>query len=96
MKWERENDDDEKDDGGICCGLTKQHIEVFIYWMIMCWSRKKSGRKNIRYRSYKPLKTEESTHGYDSSLDDDEESQIVVVRADKERKRSWLLSFLGR
>ena len=96
MKWERDDDEDEKDDGTVCCGLTRQHIEAFIYWMIMCWSRKKSGRKGIRYRSYKPLKTDESTHGYDSGLDD-EEAQTVIVRADKDHPRqSWLLSFFRR
>ena len=39
-----------------CCGLTKEHLEAFIYWAITCWnSRFKSGRANISYMKYKPL-----------------------------------------
>lgn len=54
-----------------CCGypitflaLRKEHIEAFIYWMVMCWSRKKSGRGNIKYHQYTPLATS-SSHGMD-------------------------------
>lgn len=38
-----------------CCGLTKEHVEAFIYWAIRCWSRKSAGRENIKYSQYKPL-----------------------------------------
>lgn len=47
-----------------CCGwITKQHIEAIIYWAVMCWSRKKSGRKGIKYSNYKPL-SNVSEHGF--------------------------------
>lgn len=44
--------------GGWCCGLSKEHLEAFIYWAIMCWasSRRKSGRADISYRKYRPLR----------------------------------------
>ena len=76
VTWERHYSDDENDidDNGrapplwCCCGLTRDHIEVIIYWAILCCtraSRKASGRKNISYSKYKPLKYREgdSTHG---------------------------------
>lgn len=47
--------------GGWCCGLSKEHLEAFIYWAIMCWatSRRKSGRADISYRKYRPLRPDE-------------------------------------
>jgi len=74
IKWERNYSDDENDidDNGrhpiCCCGLTREHIETIIYWAVLCCtraSRKTSGRKNISYRQYKPLKYKEgdSSHG---------------------------------
>ena len=37
MKWERDDDEneEEKDDGTVCCGLTRQHIQALMYWMII-------------------------------------------------------------
>jgi hypothetical protein len=91
-----------------CIGLSKEHIEAFIYWMIMCWSRKKSGRGKIRYRSYKPLKTEESSHGSLKSAAEQEEEDLDALLEDDDKhmqiapadrvtsRRSWLWSFLRR
>eukprot|EP01038_Epipyxis_sp_PR26KG_P008633 gene8633-11668_t len=57
VKWEREEDDKEEEDNSICCGLTKEHLEAFIYWAISCWNaRMRSGRDTISYRKYKPLR----------------------------------------
>jgi len=74
ITWERHYSDDENDidDNGrspiCCCGLTREHLETLIYWAVMCCtraSRKSSGRKNISYRKYKPLKYQDgdSKHG---------------------------------
>jgi hypothetical protein len=63
MKWELQADDEE-DTFIWCCGLQKEHLEAFIYWMIYCCFRKSSGRKDIRYRSYTPLSSiSDSQHG---------------------------------
>jgi hypothetical protein len=57
LKWEREYPEDEEDEAlGCCCGLTKEHLEAFIYWMVACWSRRSSGREKISYRQYQPLR----------------------------------------
>mmetsp|Transcript_3231 Transcript_3231/g.5037 ORF Transcript_3231/g.5037 Transcript_3231/m.5037 type:complete len:429 (-) Transcript_3231:774-2060(-) len=57
IKWEREYSEDEDDGIFCCCGLSKEHLEAFIYWAITCWARRKSGRANISYRKYKPLRS---------------------------------------
>lgn len=51
-----------QEDGMIwCCGLTKEHLEAFIYWAITCWNaRTRAGRGNISYRKYKPLRTDQA------------------------------------
>lgn len=63
LKWELDDDEDNADDKYFiwCCGLQKEHFEAFLYWLIMCWSRKKSGRSKIKYSAYSPL-SNESTH----------------------------------
>ena len=79
MQWELEYDKDEEDEDdntivSCCCfGLTKDHVEAFIYWGVRCcfWftSRRKDARNNISYRQYNPLRYREgdSTRGLDSS-----------------------------
>jgi len=36
IKWELSDDEDEEEDKTICCGLTKEHLETFIYWLVRC------------------------------------------------------------
>ncbi len=71
MKWELSDDEDDEEDKSICCGLTREHIETFIWWFVRCCfvSRRKDGRAGIKYREYKPMmyKPGDSTHGLDSS-----------------------------
>lgn len=72
-----EDEEDEEDDKTLmsccCCGLTKEHVETFIYWGVRCcfWftSRRKDERNKIKYREYNPLRYREgdSTRGLDSS-----------------------------
>ena len=84
-----------------CCGLTKEHLEAFIYWAITCWasSRKKSGRGNISYRKYKPLRM-------DAAMLEEEEAAVRgragggggggdeegdgVEDGDKDKDEGWL------
>lgn len=68
MTWDVPYDDEEDSSGMFwCCGLTKEHLEAFIYWAVHCWrwGRKSSGRKDISYRQYKPLRgtPDDSIHG---------------------------------
>ncbi len=72
QKWERpELDEDDEEDKKCCCGLTRDHFDAFIYWMVRCCfvSRKKDGRNSIKYSDYSPMRYKEgdSTHGLDSS-----------------------------
>ncbi len=73
LNWELEEEDgDEEEESKICCcGLTKEHFETFIYWMVRCCftSRKADGRENIKYSQYSPMgyKEGDSTRGLDSS-----------------------------
>ena len=62
MSWEQEYSDDGEDDI-CCCGITKEHVEAFIYWAVMCCARRRDARKDISYRDYKPLTAEASEHG---------------------------------
>jgi hypothetical protein len=51
----------QEEDSCWCCGLTKEHLEAFIYWAITCWNaRSRAGRANISYRKYKPLRADHS------------------------------------
>ncbi len=71
MKWELSDDEEDEEDSKVCCGLTKEHFEAFIYWIVRCCfvSRKKDGRGDIKYSQYSPMQYHEgdSTHGLDSS-----------------------------
>jgi hypothetical protein len=49
----------------MCCGLTRDHYEAFLFWFFTCCLRKSSGRKDIKYRQYTPLKR--TTGGLDDS-----------------------------
>jgi hypothetical protein len=69
MNWTVEFEDDEEEKGFLsdcwCCWLTKEHLEAFIYWAIHCWGgRKQSGRSNIKYSAYSPLRglSDDSSH----------------------------------
>jgi len=77
MKWELEQEEDDEDDYVCCCGITKEHIEAFIYWAVMCCARRSSGRKDISYRQYKPLRNEESAHGNDTGDDSFDDGATV-------------------
>ena len=72
IKWEL-SDDEEEDpkNKNICCGLTKDHFEAFIWWFVRCCfiSRRKDGRGAIKYSQYAPMRYApgDSTHGLDSS-----------------------------
>lgn len=80
LKWSREEEEEVPEDFSWCCGLTKEHIETFIYWAITCWSsRTKSGRGDISYRKYQPLRNQcdeldESRH-VQSPIDRDSSSK---------------------
>ena len=66
MSWEQDYSDDEEDNICWCCGcgyITKEHVEAFIYWAVMCCARRRDGRRDISYRHYKPLTAEASEHG---------------------------------
>ena len=64
LSWELDYSDDEDDNLCCCCGyITKEHVEAFIYWAVMCCARRRDGRKDISYRQYKPLTAEASEHG---------------------------------
>lgn len=73
MKWDIEFEEEEEEDAACCCGLTKEHLEAFIYWAIQCWSRRKSGRGDISYRQYKPLTAipDDTIHGNSNSIHGD-------------------------
>jgi len=80
IKWEREEEKEEDDNAPLCCcGITRHHVEAIIYWAILCCtpaSRKKSGRKDIQYSKYTPMKYKEgdSTRGFDPLADEDDHS----------------------
>lgn len=75
--WDKSNypDDEEEDISWCkcCCfkGLTKEHFEAFLYWAVYCcWDsriRSRSGRSDIAYTAYRPLRNIDSAHGLDSS-----------------------------
>lgn len=81
MKWDIYPDEEEEEMDLWCCGLTKEHIETFIYWAITCWaslarsSRKKSGRGNIKYRQYKPLRPLKDDEGQNETLPENSEGK---------------------
>lgn len=68
VKWGEDEEDEvtpilfliflslQQEDEWCCCGLTRDHVESILYWILTCGSRSRSGRKNIRYRDYRPLK----------------------------------------
>ena len=86
IKWEIDDNEDEDNQLWCCCGLQKEHVESIIYWMIMCCSRKKSGRSDIKYTNYKPLKGNEN-----DDFDNDEEVIEINENADKEYgKGAWV------
>lgn len=75
LKWDYIYDDDEVDKPvSCCCGLRKEHIEAIMFWMIMCWYRKKSGRSQIKYTTYNPLAMESEHGGSMASLTDSNSS----------------------
>jgi hypothetical protein len=51
------DEDDQRIDCCGCCNITREHIEAFLYWFLLCCSRRKDGRKDISYRQYQPLRT---------------------------------------
>ena len=61
---------DEEDDICCCgtCGLTKEHIETFIFWAVLCCARRSNGRSQIKYTNYKPLSSEDSQHGQSTMI----------------------------
>eukprot|EP01039_Chlorochromonas_danica_P006480 gene6480-7145_t len=67
VKWDLADEEEEEFKMFWCCGLTKEHLEAFIYWAVHCWrwSRKSSGRDNISYRQYRPLRgiPDDTVHG---------------------------------
>lgn len=83
VDWARNYSDDEDDDDDdgppswlCCCGLTREHLEALIYWAVRCCSRasrKRSGRKLVSYRAYKPMQYREgdSTRGFGDTEEDD-------------------------
>ena len=75
-----------QDDGpvGCCCGLTKEHLEAFIFWAITCWagSRRKSGRADISYRKYKPLRADAAAMEEEEKLA--EQRQLELQERQKE------------
>ena len=89
LKWELEQDDDDEEERNksVCCGLTKEHFEAFIYWVVRCCfvSRKKDGRDRIKYSQYAPMQYNEgdsvrgldSLHGGVASQTDDGDSNSI-------------------
>lgn len=81
MKWEIPFEEDEEIGNFWCCGLTKEHLEAFIFWAVNCWrwSRKSSGRNDIKYRQYRPLKgiPDETIHGNSRHGNEDQEMQPI-------------------
>jgi uncharacterized membrane protein YgcG len=73
--WDVNHYPDDPDDDPACCkcccfnGLTKEHFEAFLYWAAYCcfFSRRRAGRADISYSSYRPLRNIDSGHGMDSS-----------------------------
>lgn len=71
LSWEQDYSDDEEDNLCCCCGyITKEHVEAFIYWAVMCCARRRDGRRDISYRQYKPLTAEASEHGCPDSQEE--------------------------
>lgn len=99
-KWTRDDvEDEDEGDVDLCCGLRREHIEAFVYWIFHCFLRRKSGRQDIKYTSYNPLRNEASSHSEVlESLNDD---NFEIVRADKDHKPpsrwfKWPLFLGGR
>lgn len=77
--------------GGWCCGLSKEHLEAFIYWAIMCWaSRSKAGRADISYRKYRPLRPDAVTQEEDAAAEARQHAQDLQDREAGDRDPAWL------
>ena len=89
--WELEDDEVIVDDHNICCGLTREHIESIMYWMIRCCSRSKSGRKDISYRNYKPLSNQEEEYDDANNEKDSDQNDSEASAKDSVdlEKRYW-------
>ena len=103
VTWERHYSDDEDDEEDLrgpacCCGLSREHLEALIYWAVLCCtraSRKKSGRKHVSYRAYRPLQYREgdSTRGFDegaagAKVDADDADEAALTAASSSAKSS--------
>lgn len=86
-----EQDDEFALCGGWCCGLSKEHIEAFIYWAIMCWarSRRKSGRGDISYRKYRPLRANGALQEEEAAAEA-KHAQDMADREASEQEPAWL------
>jgi len=71
--------EDLEDQDLCCCGLTKDHIEAIIYWIVRCCARKSAGRDDISYRDYNTV-----SRGDDET--DDFSSQRVEIDSIKDRE----------
>ena len=70
-----------------CCGLTKEHVEAIIYWMVTCCRRRSAGRAEISYRAYKPLRNNVDDEEMGETGDNNEE-QSGEEGAAKPKKQS--------
>lgn len=71
-------------------------MEAFIYWAITCWanSRRKSGRGDISYRQYKPLRANAIIEEEEEALSAQRQYQSTVSTgeqaSDKDSGEGWL------
>ena len=61
QKWQKPLPIDEEDQRIDCCGccwITKEHVEAFVYWMMLCCARRSDARRDIKYSQYQPLRSQ--------------------------------------
>jgi hypothetical protein len=77
-----------QEDEWCCCGLTRDHVESILYWILTCGSRSRSGRKNIRYRDYRPLKRSTGDDDTMSEWSVRSNSTLASIQSDHSRASS--------
>lgn len=83
---------DEDTEWCCCCGLSKEHLEAFIYWAITCWAgrtRSKAGRAHISYRKYKPLRSRTDLQEEEAEV---ETRYNEKLKEQQENGTDWLIA----
>ena len=66
--WSDMDSDSDEEDGDLCCGFTKEHLEAFLFKVLMCWNSTFRKQKRPKYSQYRPLGAEDEEGGEEMSM----------------------------